>query len=471
MLIISIPRILVLTTILCSLCASVSAQKINYEYRPSPIDNPVRGLVPYASAMPWFDPNSSADQKAAYLEDYRKRIFPHSIEFHYFSMRDLLPAARKVDFSPIEKLLEQTTSRGCQLTFRVFLEYPDHGIAVPQFLIDNGLKITKWKNEDAQTIHAPDYGSLELRDSIDFLIAKLGKKYDGDPRVACLTLGILGHWGEWHSYPRSELFPKKDYQTHLMDQFETAFKKTPVLMRYPAGKDDWSYAANFDRSFGYHDDSFAWATRATGKKDDDWFFLAKINSSGASNAWKTRMIGGEIRPEIWGCVFDDDSCEVKGQEFDACVDESHVTWLMDSGMFDEDAPPSEKRIKNATKSIGRMGYEFFVSRCDIDVAALKTSISISIENRGVAPFYSNWPVEIAILNSDGKVIESKTEDWKISSLLPGSGASKKVVSFSRSMNSGHQLAMRIKNPMPEGFPIRFANTTQSLDGECWLILR
>jgi hypothetical protein len=32
-------------------------------------------------------------------------------------------------------------------------------------------------------------------------IAALGSRYDGDPRIAFITAGLLGTWGEWHVYP------------------------------------------------------------------------------------------------------------------------------------------------------------------------------------------------------------------------------------------------------------------------------
>ena len=50
-------------------------------------------------------------------------------------------------------------------------------------------------------------------------IAAFGKKYDGDPRIGYITAGLLGHWGEWHTYPREELFAGKEVQTEVMDAY------------------------------------------------------------------------------------------------------------------------------------------------------------------------------------------------------------------------------------------------------------
>lgn len=241
-------------------------------------------------------------------------------------------------------------------------------------------------------------------------------------------------------------------------------------MRYAATKDDWSYAPNVDRPFGFHDDSFAWATIDTGKQDEDWFFMARMKKAGALDAWKTRMIGGEIRPEIWGCVFDDKSCEVKGQEFEASVKDSHATWLMDSGMFGLNGLPSAERIRNATKKVGMMGYEFHVPSASVKTEAGKTKLELKIENRGVAPIYSNWKTEVAVLDSNDKVRKSIFVDWNLPSILPDNPVSR-TVTVDCDLKDGDVVALRIINPLEGGKRIRFANENQQLDGEAWLLLK
>ena len=67
-----------------------------------------------------------------------------------------------------------------------------------------------------------------------------------------------------------------------MDAYEAAFEVTPVLLRYPAGDKDDRKAKNVDRKFGYHDDSFAWATLDTGKKGDAWFYMTALKAAGVS---------------------------------------------------------------------------------------------------------------------------------------------------------------------------------------------
>ena len=219
---------------------------------PSPVDNPLKGLVPYA--------------------DPQRDRFPHSMEFSYLPLSDLMQGMDDFRWDKLEELLNRVASRGNQTVFRVFLEYPDKTEGIPPFLERAGLKVHEYVNTNTQPfppakVRTPDYQSPLLREALVKFITALGAKYDDDPRIAYIHAGLLGTWGEWHTYPRNDLWASKETQAIVLDAYEKAFHKTPVLLRYPAGKDHWDQTDNADRPFGYHDDSFAWATLDTGKEE------------------------------------------------------------------------------------------------------------------------------------------------------------------------------------------------------------
>ncbi len=440
--------------------------RFKLQYAAAPIDNPLKGLVPY-------DGESG---------------FPCSLEFSYFPIRDLMPGPTKFEWSSLEKKLADAQSRGRQLVLRLYLEYPGKKTAVPQFLIDRGLELTKYRVDDQNNI-TPDYSDPRLLTAMESLIVAFGKQYDGDPRIGFITMGVLGHWGEWHTYPQEKLFASKLVQSKIMDAFENSFGKTRILMRYPAGDDQVTYAPNRSRPFGYHDDSFAWATRATGKANDEWFYESVLQAAGpaAIDKWKTQPIGGEIRPEVWGTVFDVPGSAPRGQEFDRCVQETHVSWLLDSGMFGIGKNSSSTRIANATVQIQRMGYELHVSEATIEInptiaeidspTHLQTKqnlkhrlkVKLKIENRGVAPFYYDWPIEVALLDERQQILISQVTDWKLTDTLPGAPFEWETTIMSDAASTlSANFAIRILNPMPSGKPLRFANTTQQADG--WLLI-
>jgi hypothetical protein len=202
------------------------------EYAPAPVDNPLKGLVPY--------------------QGDKRSMFPHSLEFNYLPFSAVVKGYDRFDWQPLEKMLDDISSRGHQAVFRIYLEYPDKKDVIPQFLIKDGLKVHKYLNTNTQPqpparMETPDYQDKQLRRSIKAMIAALGKKYDGDPRVGFITAGLLGTWGEWHTYPHDELFANKTVQNEVMDAYTAAFKVTPVLLRYPIGDGHQDKAANAQR--------------------------------------------------------------------------------------------------------------------------------------------------------------------------------------------------------------------------------
>ena len=433
------------------------AERITLDYAPSPVDNPLKGLVPYQADV--------------------RSCFPHSLEFNYLPYSALVKGYDEFDWTPLETMLDDMSSRGHQAVLRIFLEYPGKKGIIPDFLVKDGLKIHKWLYTETQPeppapIETPDYEDGKLRKSLKNFLAAFGKKYDGDPRIGFITAGLLGAWGEWHTYPKDELFASKTVQREVMDAYETAFKVTPILLRYPVGDRDDRKVPNGKRKFGYHDDSFAWGTLDTGKKDDDWFYMRALKAAGpdAEAKWKTQPIGGEIRPEAWGKVFDEKPGDKRIQDFHRCVDETHVTWLMDSGMFEKKSKAD--RIKRAEDQVRRMGYDFHVPGATIGGVKDGTlPVTVEIENRGVAPFHYDWKAEWGLL-ADRSVVKTWVASGKLTGLLPGD----KLRLWDDSLNvSGmkagtYKLAVRVPNPLKTGHSLKFANKTQDADAPGWLTL-
>lgn len=421
-------------------------------YAPAPADNPLKGFVPYAG---------------------QGRAFPHSLEFDYLPLASLMTGPTNFNWAPMEKLLDGVASRGCQAVFRIYMEYPRKPSGVPEFLTKAGVKVRVWTNTNTQPLppaidHTPDYEDTRLRAALSNFIAALGARYDGDPRIGFITAGLLGTWGEWHCYPHWEWFASKTVQAEVMDAYEAAFRKTPVLLRYPAGDHDPAHASNARRNMGYHDDSFAWGTLETGRKNDDWFYLAALRKAGpaAMDRWRTAPIGGEIRPELWPCLWKTMGC-TKGQDFARCVRETHATWLMDSSTSRPLAPDERERALTAARSLG---YEFQVLQAAATLTGRRLEVSVTITNRGVAPFYADWPVQLMAMNLAGGEVAVEFP-VALKTLLPAATASQSATIDLAKFSSGEMtLLLGISNPLNGGRPLRFANTDQDRDRPGWLTL-
>ncbi|MBL9135046.1 MAG: DUF4832 domain-containing protein [Verrucomicrobiales bacterium] len=423
-------------------------------YAPAPPDNPLKGFVPYLRA---------------------DATFPHSLEWDYTRLSDVMLGSDRFDWAPFEAKLDAAASRGHQFVARFYLEWPGRKTGVPTFLIEAGLPMRTWTNTNTQphppaVDQTPDYEDPRLRAALTNFIHTLGKRYDGDPRLGFLELGLLGTWGEWHNYPRNEWFASKTVQTEVMDAFEAAFKKTRLVARYPAGPDDAKHADNSRRAFGYHDDSFAWATVHTGKPSESWFFETLLRKAGVTEKWRTQPIGGEVRPEVWKCLFDEPSCAPKGQDFDRCLESTHASWLCNEGVFRGQIQGAAR--DRAVQAAQRLGYELHVTRADLAMNQDVLAVAMTVTNTGVAPFYYDWPVELGALDAGGTLTQTWMTDWRLTKIQPGTPSV--LWEFHAPLTAlkpgSHRLLLRVSNPLPKGAPLKFANRTQDEHLPGWLTL-
>jgi hypothetical protein len=422
-------------------------------YAPAPVDNPLKGLVPYANPA---NPDG----------------FPFSMEFSYIALSAVMTGPDRYDWASLERLLNDIAGRGHQSVVRFYTEYPGKKNSLPAFLLDGGLRVFRSQRPSTPPrppvgIETPDYENPALRSALRNFIAAFGKRYDGDPRIGFITAGLLGHWGEWHDYPLESQFASKAVQSEVMDAYEAAFHTTPILLRYPAGDSDARYVGNATRAFGYHDDSFAWSTLSD---KNAWHFVPLTKKAGdaAMHKWQTQPIGGEIRPEAWGKVFDAAPDDARIENFRQCVDATHVSWLMDSGMF-KSSNPAERR-QRALEEVRHMGYEFHVSKVSLGVEA-RLNVALKIENRGVAPFYYAWPLELALLDGKGQLVRVTISPLSLKGILPGSPTTyEHAIDISGIAAGRYRVLLRVPNPLPAGKPVRFANARQDVDVDGWLTL-
>lgn len=423
-------------------------------YAPAPPDNPLKGFVPYLRSG---------------------LTFPHSLEWDYTSLATVMTGPTNFNWAPFDAKLEAAAARGHQFIARFYLEWPGKPTGVPQFLLDAGVPLRAWTNTNTQphppaVDHTPDYEDARLRAALTNFIHALGARYDGDPRLGFIGLGLLGTWGEWHNHPNTHWFASKTVQREVMDAYAAAFKRTRLVARYPAGPDHARYAENAARPFGYHDDSFAWATVDTGRKQDDWFFQSLLRRASATEKWRTQPIGGEVRPEVWDCLFREPTCAPKGQDFEASLTATHASWLCYEGAFRPRLTGADR--ERAVRAAQRLGYEFHISHASLVAAAGHWDIKLAVTNTGVAPFYYDWPVELGALNAAGQLAATWPTGWKLTGILPGESAREWTHRVPRSaLPAGeHRLLLRVPNALLKGSPVRFANTAQDRDRDGWLSL-
>ncbi|MEV0096856.1 DUF4832 domain-containing protein [Streptomyces sp. NPDC050738] len=455
----------------------------------APLDNPLKGFARF------YQPGS--DQNSGY---------PHSLTWGYFGLSEVMNDASNCghyNWDALDSTLNAIAAAGNQAAIRFYMEYPGGTGSHPA----NAIPACFAGHVDNRTnaywnTTSPDYNSPYLLDSLKNFIAAFGARYDGDPRLGYIHLGLIGLWGEWHTWPydtdtSSDAYPNymptDAHAAEIINAYNSAFPHTRLELRYA---DSAGGAADSLPAIGYHDDSFCYregdpaqgVTLPASMGGAPWAQLQKAIEHGVENRWTTASMGGEVRPEIQSTAFNSwpgGSGSVDNMK--ACIELEHTTWKINEGS--DGYSPTDPNVAAAVRL---MGYNLSVKNAYFqNTAQGTTTVGVQIANTGVAPFYYPWTVSLGLKDSAGNVVRTWDTPWDLRKVAPakirafpdwGTGTDPTYLDYGypqyfgtsvdlSGMNTGsYQLVMKVKNPLESvssnAKKLRFANAGQNSDG--WL---
>jgi hypothetical protein len=434
---------------------------------PAPAVNPLKGLMPYAGSY---------------------SAMPYSLEWFYIPLNAVMTGPDTFDWSALDSQLSAITARGHQAVLRFYLDYPGKPSGVPQYLFNEGLACNSYPDygNNGESC-SPDYSNPDLDEALDQFIAAFGARYDGDPAIAFIELGLLGFWGEWHTYPYNGVAEPENWfaspaeQDRVISDYLAAFHKTKLLVRYPSPCDGCSVAGTDNASdpIGYHDDSFALETDAG---STGFHFMDLMAQAGATSKWQSEPIGGELYPQLQTCIFDEpydcpsieagsDNSIYGANDITESIGQTHVSWLLDQAAFDPGY--SGEDLSAAQSASETMGYVFQVTSAAAQWnGGSGILIGAKIQDNGVAPFYYNWPVQVAAVNAQGQVVASGQVPFDLTSVEPGAPQQfTYLLQSSSGFPAGtYSVVMSVPNPLQGGDPVKFANAGQDETLPGWLTL-
>ncbi len=143
-----------------------------------PPANPFRGLYAWSGTL----------GQGTLVEDV-----PTRDSYARFFWSDLEPAQGQYDFKAVEDCAEAARKYGRTFSFRVRCFAVGRAGGVPGWL-----KEKMPRGYDSGKDYIPDWNDPDFCQGVTNLLAALGKKYNRDPRIAFVDVGIYGNWGEWH---------------------------------------------------------------------------------------------------------------------------------------------------------------------------------------------------------------------------------------------------------------------------------
>jgi Domain of unknown function (DUF4832) len=425
---------------------TASGAWIGQTYVHGPADNPLKGFMPYQGSY---------------------SAFPHSMEWNYIAWKDVQTGPTTFNWAPIDTLLNDVASRGHQTVFRIYADYPTLPYGVPGFL--SGVAKNAYTDYGNTTSFSPNYDDPAMVSAMVNLIGALGARYDGDARVGFITVGLIGFWGEWHTYRDScacdTWMPTAATQSTVLSAFDNAFNRTKILLRKPT-------ANSASLGIGYHDDSFNYSTYGA----TAWYFWPGVIAAGLQNKWQTEPIGGELYPPLQLTVWDSAGLCVTGgaadqQCFNTSVDTTHASWMIAHALFS----PGNSGAAHTAAVTGaeRLGYDLFAASVALPDTTTTSALTVSVrlQNRGVAPFYYNWPVQIAAANASNQIVATWTTSWDLRTAVTSADRQLDFSVASHGLTAGtYKLLMRAVQPLANGKPLRFANQKWGQDVANWLTL-
>ena len=371
-----------------SLARATQERAVRYD-RAVTAGNPLKGFL---TSYQWTTPDGR---------------MPHALEFLYLPLSSVLTGANQYAFdAALEPYLDESSGRGNHMIIRFYLDYPGRAPGLPAWLAQEVgcSEYTEWGGGCS-----PDYNHPLLQSTLLDFIAALGARYDGDNRIGFVQMGLLGFWGEWHTYPHGDWFAPDVFQRQVIAAFDAAFDQTHVLLRYPVHDAP-------QRTIGYHDDSFAYATLG----ETDWYFYPRMLAAQAEDRWRVAPIGGEVYPELQAQLFlPGGGVDTPSQDFAECVTQTHASWMINNGAFRPDNGYEGEQLTAAQAASLSMGYEFSVPRFAVTASNLRggfvdVRIDVELRNTGVAPFY--YPLA---LNLSDDVDERRLLASDLETLQPG----------------------------------------------------
>jgi len=236
-------------------------------------------------------------------------------------------------------------------------------------------------------LRSGDYTSAEFRHRLMRLVGRLGECWDTDARVAYVQMGLIGKWGEHHDPDVSD-----EMQRLLGQAFAQAFKRKPVMVRHP-----WDFKGF---NFGIYWDSFA-------HSDQMKTHGAAIEA--ISPRWKSAPIGGEVAYD-WGHYQiqpgknPDDTVTDAGHRTHLVntirrLHANHLGWVAD---YSRQLPAARVGAEEVQRAFG---YRFQLDQATFPAQwprGKPVQIGLQVRNLGSTPFYSDWPLEVSLLDPESR---------------------------------------------------------------------
>lgn len=378
---------------------------------------------------------------------------------------ELEPEEGVYDWASIEQenQVERWRQEGKHLILRFVCDIPgeERHMDIPDWLYEKTGEAGTWYDGEYGKGFAPDYNNEELIACHAKAVEALGEHFGTDGLVAYVELGSLGHWGEWHvNYEEGiQRMPKEKIRDQYVAPWILAFPNAKLLMRRPFHAADQYGMGLYNDMAGHAEATEEWL-QWIGEGGDYGQAEEEDALSPMPDFWKTAPSGGELTSSI----SMEELLQTNLDETVQLIRDSHTTFLGPK-IADEAYPKGYGAV------LGQMGYRIRILEAALGANKEETSLRLTWENDGVAPFYGDWPVYVYVENADGETIEKEPVTMQLPSLLPGiqmvTDTALTTQDLQKSvLESGtYQIWIGVEDPMTGQPALRLAMDAEYADGK------
>ena len=397
----------------------------------SVLPNPFKGFVPWIGSS--------------------NPVYETKLQMATFTWKDLEPQQGNYNWSRLERNWGNIASTGKRVGFRITAALPGAAghIDIPQWLVDMGVTMRAYTIDGQQGL-APDWDNPDFLQAHHEFILALGNRYDQDPCVAWIDIGSYGFWGEWHVWLNDSLAATQATKQAILDDYFEAF---PTKAKVIAFDDNFATEYVTDRGGGIRNDCL-------GTEDSNNWYLESLNQIDPTlndRVWKTAIITGEFCGSDWGA---EQGTTVRFDQNYEFVKATHWSFIGPAGGAIE--LQSEQHRQNLDKLHKTLGYRFVLRAVNIPESAdagTTISIMVRVENKGVAPFYFDWPLTLHLVNNTEQSVLRSQLAVDIRSWLPGIKENMASVDLPSNLASGtYDVKLAIHDPQTDAPGVLFANT-------------
>lgn len=336
-----------------------------------------------------------------------------SVGFQYIEWGTLEPEDNKFDWEAVEAVLDRPGSKGRHLILQFVVDWDwaekvEDNYKGPDWLLDEVDEFTgtdPWN--PTRKMRATDYNDPEFIAQAEEAIKALNEYFEDDPRAFVIQVGLLGFWGEWHTFPRTEWSPTDATKTAIFESYQdNRLDNVMMQARYPQD------------SITVPTDNMGYTNGSATLTDHGKEFNTNLQDE---ELWDNGPIGGEWPPNVdlkhWKPFFDG------SDGLDYILDGHYSTLLPPSPEdLDDKVPGWDDADSTFMEHHREFGYNFHVDQVrqvheGTDGPLL---VEVDLTNDGIARFYIDWDVQLAVLDSDDAVVATVDLDADMRTWTPDS---------------------------------------------------